>query len=35
MSKLGVDELDWPVQSPVLNQRERLWDECRENTYTI
>ena len=26
MSRFGVEELDWPAQSPDFNPMERLWD---------
>jgi len=30
MSEFGVEELDWPAQSPDLNLIEYLWDELEQ-----
>jgi len=30
MSKFGVEELDWPAQSPDLNPIEHIWDKLEQ-----
>lgn len=34
MSKFGVEELDWPAQSPDLNLIEHIWDELEQRLQT-
>ena len=31
MSEFGVEELDWPAQSPDLNPIDHLWDELEQS----